>query len=468
MKKTTDFAYQAVYRYLVRLVNEAHDTSARRMPSLRQLARRLRVSISTVQNAYSLLEKEGRVRAVPKSGYYSVPADGLDLEQMLSSNVDPLLDALHRGARRPGMSLMGSDEPTVLQVQDNPLLAMERELTRQYPAPRDSGFQPFGDLELRTALAARYTCNAKEGWYADNVYIGPDLPGMLKAVIEILQLRGTCVLVESPCAWTLLRLLQSFDIKVIELSADEEGSVDLVLLDQMLKEKSVSMAFMSSALNPVRGSLRPLHNTHAIADLLNHYGVWVLENDSHGELLFTQGQSCLRDMIDPQRLLILGTFDKSLGPETPYGYLLCKAFQPQCQHYFLLRAFELPPIRQRAIARLCNSGRLDALLSDLRHSLASRMHTMTQQLDQHLSRTLRYEVPAGGCGIWAHSLHPMDMRQVFESLLAQRIVIAPGELFSLQGWHRHSLRISYAIDWAQNPEPMLVALDGACRQARLH
>ncbi|NAT36978.1 GntR family transcriptional regulator, partial [Pseudomonas syringae pv. actinidifoliorum] len=58
MKNNADFAYQAVYRYLVQLVDQGQGESALKMPSLRHLARRLRVSISTVQSAYSLLEKE--------------------------------------------------------------------------------------------------------------------------------------------------------------------------------------------------------------------------------------------------------------------------------------------------------------------------------------------------------------------------------------------------------------------------
>jgi DNA-binding transcriptional regulator YhcF (GntR family) len=73
MDQKTDFACQAVYRYIMRLVNDAQADSAKKLPSLRQLARRLRVSISTVQNAYALLEKEGRVRSAAKSGYFVVP-----------------------------------------------------------------------------------------------------------------------------------------------------------------------------------------------------------------------------------------------------------------------------------------------------------------------------------------------------------------------------------------------------------
>ena len=59
--RETDFAYQAVYRYLASLINESEGDTPIRLPSLRHLAERLNVSISTIQYAYSLLEKEGRV-----------------------------------------------------------------------------------------------------------------------------------------------------------------------------------------------------------------------------------------------------------------------------------------------------------------------------------------------------------------------------------------------------------------------
>jgi DNA-binding GntR family transcriptional regulator len=49
--RETDFAYQAVYRYLTNLINEPVSDTRVRLPSLRQLAERLSVSISTIQYA---------------------------------------------------------------------------------------------------------------------------------------------------------------------------------------------------------------------------------------------------------------------------------------------------------------------------------------------------------------------------------------------------------------------------------
>jgi DNA-binding transcriptional MocR family regulator len=49
--RDNDFVYQAVYRYLTTLIDDAGGSAAVRMPSLRQLSERLNVSISTVQYA---------------------------------------------------------------------------------------------------------------------------------------------------------------------------------------------------------------------------------------------------------------------------------------------------------------------------------------------------------------------------------------------------------------------------------
>jgi DNA-binding transcriptional MocR family regulator len=467
MKNKTDFAYHSVYRYLIRLINEIQTGSATKLPSLRLLAKRLQVSISTVQNAYSLLEKEGRVRAVPKSGYFAQPGS---LDASLSNvptREENLLQALYNSARRPGMAVLGNDEPVRVQSSESPLLVLERELIRQYPRALDPSFQPFGDIELRCALAARYTTCAERCWYPENVFIGPDLRAMLTVVLETLHLRGATVLVESPCTWTLLRLLRSFDIRVIEMPLDGAGCINLQALDQTLLMEKIGLAILPSLINPARGSVSPLHNRQGLAELLNRYRVWVLENDSHGELGFEPAGTRLRELIDPQRLIIMGAFDKILGAEAPYGYLLGKHFDVQWQHYFLLRAFFLPPIRQKAIARLCSSGRLDLHLADLRRQLETRMLDLTQRLDRYLGRLLSHERPQGGAVIWAQSVYPVNMRQVFDQLLQARIVIAPGELFSLQGLHRQNLRITYAVDDHQPLEPILQRLGEALRQSQL-
>ncbi|WP_166219604.1 PLP-dependent aminotransferase family protein [Pseudomonas atagonensis] len=436
--RESDFAYQAVYRYLQQLINEPEGDADARLPSLRQLSVRLSVSISTIQYAYSLLEKEGRVYSVAKSGYYA----RLDSRATLPSGSDDLLETLYINARRPGMCVLSADEPASLHPLEGPLLTLERVLLRQYPRPTQPLAQPCGDLELRTALAARYTTSPAHCWHADDVYIGADLRGVLEVLICVLELRHATVLVESPCDWVILQLLQASDVRVLEIPLSAEGVFDPLQLETLLETEPVRLVLLSSALNMPQGSVIPQVNLHSIAQLLARHGTWVLENDCYSELDERVAGQRLRDLLDHDRLLVFSTFEKFIGAEAPYGFVLSRELRNELQRHFLLRSFRLSPIRQRAIARLYASGRVDQHLHVLRRLLKERRTHLVQLLNQRLGDAVQIVEPQGGATVWIRSLRAVDMGQVFRDLLKQQVVIAPGELFSLQGLHMHHLRLS--------------------------
>jgi DNA-binding transcriptional MocR family regulator len=253
--RETDFAYQAVYRYLTSLISE-HATDARvRLPSLRQLAQRLNVSISTIQYAYSLLEKEGRLLV----GQIRLLRNAGAVHQHALQWRRPAGNGLQQCAT-PGTLNLSADEPASLQSLDSPLLLLERELLRQYPRQPQPSSQPCGELELRTALAARYTSSPVRCWHADDVYIGADLRGVLEILITVLCLRDATVVVESPCDWALLRLLQEACVRVIEWPVLADGELDILRLKDLLESESVRLVMVSSGLNMPRGSRAPDHN----------------------------------------------------------------------------------------------------------------------------------------------------------------------------------------------------------------
>ncbi len=439
--RETGFAYQAVYRYLTQLINESARDARVRLPSLRQLADRLSVSISTIQYAYSLLEKEGRVYSVAKSGYYAVPVSSIDT----LGNGHDLLETVYVNARSPSMLVLSADEPTLLQPLDSPLLLLERELLRQYPRQPQSSAQPCGELELRAALAARYTTSPLRCWHADDVYIGADLRGVLEILIEVLSLRHSTVVVESPCDWPVLRLFESANVKVVELAVQADGELDFDTLERTLQLHPVQLVLLSSRLNMPRASLASEDNRRAVARLLERYACWVLENDCHGELGFDPDGLRFRDLLDPDRLMVYSTFEKIIGPEAPFGYVLSRHLRMQLQRQFLLRSFRLSPIRQKAIARLYINGRIDQHLQVLRRLLKDRSVQMSQLLSERLGDALSFVEPQGGATIWVRSLRQVDVRRVFQRLLQRQVLIAPGELFSLQGLHAQHMRLSHTF-----------------------
>lgn len=453
--RETDFAYQAVYRYLTQLINAPIGEGDMRLPSLRQLAERLNVSVSTIQYAYALLEKEGRVYSVAKSGYFAQAVAAV----MPPGRGGDLLETLYVNARCPGMRVLSADDPASIQPLDSPLLMLERELIRQYPRQPQILAQPCGDLELRTLLAARYTTSATQCWHAEDVYIGADLRGVLEILIAVLELRRTTVVVESPCDWVILRLLESAEVRVLELPLLANGVLDPQRLQTLLDCEPVRLVLLSSGLNMPHGSRVPQANRMAIAQLLARHGTWVLENDCYGELADDVEAQPLRDLVDPDRLLVFSTFEKIIGVEAPYGFVLSRQWRVDLQRHFLLRAFRLSPIRQKAIARLYGSGRVDQHLPVLKRLLKERRTVLIELLRERLGDALHIVEPQGGATVWLQTARPVVMGAVFSRLLKQHVLIAPGELFSNQGLHTQNLRVS-ATGTAEDELLILVGLLG--------
>lgn len=458
--KRSEFAYQAVYRYLLELIAQLAPGSYSKLPSLRDLSRRLNVSISTVQYAYAMLEHEGRVQSVPKSGYF---ARGGEVAGQFPCDED-LLQDLQQHTRSPQMQVFNSTQS--LPALEANLLGIERQLLRQYP--RVAGcVDACGEVELRTALAARYTQSVQLYWHAEDVYLAPDLRSLFEALLAALELQGSTVLVTSPCSWRLLRILQAAGLRVIELRLDASGALDLERFASLLEREPVRMVILPSRLNSPHGSLMAPEQYPAIGDLLTRHGVWLLENDLDGEHCFVaRPQVCLRELVDPQRLLVFSSLARTVGAEAPYAYLLSRQCPQQFQRQFLARGFCLPPLRQQAVARLYAKGRIDVHLEQVRLHLRERVSHLYQQMQTCLGDHLHFQMPAGGATIWAQARALLDSRALFQRMLDQGLMIAPGELFSLQGDYRQHLRLGWPAKQAHDLQGGLSLLSEALQQAQ--
>lgn len=430
----SEFAYQAVYRYLCGLIEAVDSHPGQRLPALRVLARQLQVSIATVQAAYSLLEAQGRVYSVVKSGYYLSRATALEIA--VDASADPLLQRMNACAAQARMSLLSQPAEPGLTAA---LQRRERELWRSGPCTQLA--DPCGEAQLRRALAARYSRSPGDCWHPDQVFVAADACAVLQALVLALGLKGATVLVSVPCAWPLLYTLRASGVQVLELPLCPRGRLDLEQLTRLLKAQPVRLVVLDSRVNWPQGTLMPLGQRQALARLFALHGTWLLENDSVGELCFKPAAR-LRELIDPERLLVFASLQPILGAEGAYGYLLARHFNRELRSFFLGRAASLAPLRQQAIGQLFDSGQVDNHLQSLRASLPQRLAEMHRSLAGPLREHLDYRLPAAGRALWVRSRRPVDMRQVFEQLLARRIVIAPGELFSLQGYCRQHLLLA--------------------------
>lgn len=91
---------------------------------------------------------------------------------------------------------------------------------------------------------------------------------------------------------------------------------------------------------------------------------------------------------------------------------------------------------------------------------------MSERLDVRLEGRVTYRMPVAGASFWLQSVAAVDMRQVFQRAVAQQVVIAPGELFSLSGLHHQHLRLSHTFNGQPNLDIALDTLAQALLQAQ--
>src|SRR5512135_2887774 len=95
--ENTLLLYRSVAAGLVALIEKDTYRVGERIPSVRQMSKQQGVSISTVLQAYSLLESQGLIEARPQSGYYvrAIPKTRLPEPDTSAPGRDPSQVSLH-------------------------------------------------------------------------------------------------------------------------------------------------------------------------------------------------------------------------------------------------------------------------------------------------------------------------------------------------------------------------------------
>lgn len=416
-----EFAYRKVYRYLEALIEQAAGVGTCRLPSLRELSRRLRVSLATVQSAYSLLEEEGRVQCLPRSGYYV------------------------QGAVKDAAAAMPLQAPLPAQpMLERILLSHERRLARQRThngAPWDAP----GSARLRNAVAERYTRSSNRYWRAEDVQLAPDVQALLETLLAALAVQGGTVVVHSPCCWQVLRALARAGMRVLEVPLDTCGNPDLRALAWLLDNEPVCMLVMPSCLGMPQGRLVSPHYQQQLGQMLGQHSVWVLENDLDSEHCYSGPPNMrLRDWVDPRWLLVMGAFDAAVGSEAPYAYLL--GHDAGLAKAFAERAFRLAPLRLQALAHMLGKGEIETQLVRLRTDLQKRMQCLARELQLQFGQRVALETPEGGRTLWVRFRQPLPWADIAASLAGSALHALPGEQFSLQGRYQQCLAMAWLGD----------------------
>src|SRR5262245_5537800 len=273
--------YLKVARKLENQIEKGAFQIGDQVPSVRELSRHHRVSVSTVLQAYFWLENRGWIEAKPKSGFYvRMPPQNLSPEPATSRQVLSKPTAVDTGelvleviqaASRPGVPL-GAACPSPDRFPIHTLNSIIRRISRETPL-HSAGYQmPPGALALRQQIAKRslgFGCN----FLPQDLTITCGAMEALNLALRAIGKPGNVIATESPTYFCVLQAIESLGMNAVEIPTCSRFGMDLNALEQAIKKHRVRGCIsMTNCHNPL-GYVLSDDRKRDLVELLARYEV---------------------------------------------------------------------------------------------------------------------------------------------------------------------------------------------------
>jgi DNA-binding transcriptional MocR family regulator len=470
--KTSDQPlYQQVADRLRQLITEGTLQPGDRLPSVRKLHNQLSVSISTILEAYRVLEDQGWVQARSQSGYYvkaspSAPR-GEPQQSTIQAQDQPIEISLayrvYASKRDPNLLQLGTAVPSPDLF---PLAALNRlmaQVTRS--TAMIHGYEvPAGALTLRHEVARRLM-EAGCAINPNELIITNGATEALYLSLQAVTKPGDTVAIESPTYYNLLEILNALHLKALELPTHPQTGVSIAALESALQQQQIAACVLIPNFNNPLGSCISEENKRAIAKLVTKYKIPLIEDDIYGELNFAGTRPKAIKAYDTEGwVLYCASMSKILSPGFRIGWCAPGRYQMRVEQLKMAMNLSTATIPQLTIAAFLTNGGYDRHLRQLRRNFELQVDRMTQAIYTHFPAETKITRPRGGFILWLEFPEQFDSLVLHEEALAHDIQVAPGVMFSPSGNYRNCLRISCGLPWSERIEAAMESLGLLCKR----
>lgn len=465
--------YQRVAERIQGLVDGGTLRPGERIPSVRRLSAQLSVSVTTVLEAYRVLEDRGVIEARPQSGYYvraRHQTPPLPRKTECAPTPMPLEDGerilrIVNEAAQPGIVCLGSAVPS---HEFFPNARLNRELAR---AVREEPERALaydvveGHGELRVQIARR-AMEAGLSLTPDDIVTTGGGQSAMYLCLRAVTKPGDTVAIESPTYYGLLESLELLHLKALEIATDPETGICLDALSDALDAQPIAAcALVPNFGNPL-GHCMPSESKRRLVSLLAHHDVPLVEDDVYGDLYFgTSRPRSARAFDTDGRVLWCSSFSKTLSPGYRIGWAAPGRYRRAVTRLKFAAQVAAPTPPQMAVARFLESGGFDRHLRRLRRTYRELTLRMSGAIAAHFPEGTRVSRPQGGQVLWVEMPEAVDALALHDAAIAEGVSIAPGPIFSASGRYRNFVRINTAMPWSGEVERAVESLGRLVHEA---
>ena len=419
-----------------------------RLPSVRQLQATHRISVATAVGCYAWLERQGYVRARPKSGFYvarpprddgPAPVTATRIRGPLSVRVDGRRTA---AAAAPDMLELG---PAVVGPELLPMNRLNRSLRIALSAFTENAVRyedRRGNLRLRRQIA-RLVFRQGASCHPDEILVTSGSTEALILAIRATARPGEVVAVESPGCFEMLDALQSLHVRALEVPRVPGQGVDLASLARAARQHDVKAMIVNvTCHNPFGDIVRDEHKA-AMVRFAAERRIALIETDTFGDLVFTgERPRSLKAFDTDGTVLQCCSLAHYIAPGFNLGWMHGGRWRAEIERLKRLSNVAGAALPQLAMAEFLESGALETHLKVLRLALWRSVEAARQEILRLFPRGTRVNRPEGGFVLWIQLPEGYDGVDVQRRAAAAGINLLPGAVFSPSAQYASCIRIA--------------------------
>jgi DNA-binding transcriptional MocR family regulator len=426
-----------------------------RLPSVRHLAHKNQISVSTVTQAMRLLQDRGLVDVKPQAGYYvrhrPRPLVNNDDEREFKT---PTYVDVNNGLTRIlqansclesvqfGRAWLPDDLSPIKRLQ-----SAVSSVARCNPAV----FASPGFFDLNEPIFVRQIVRRAAEWgkiEPTEIVVTSSGTEALSLCLRMVAKAGDTIAIESPCHILMLQLIQTLGMKALEIPTHPKTGVSIEALELALSGNMVQAClFMPNASNPL-GCIMPDENKKRLVDLLAQHNVPLIENDLYGDLCFGAERPVPAKAFDTNgNVLLCSSFSKVVSSALSAGYIMAGKYAHQMVYLKALSSGPASHFNQAVLAGVINGVSYTNHLRQVRRSMIQRIAQTSDAVSRYFPAASSISEPQGGFVIWVQMPPGVCAFELHGAALQNKIAIMPGPLFSASGKFKSYLRLNCGNPW---------------------
>lgn len=436
-----------------------------RLPSVRQLSEQNKISVTTILQAYRILEDRGIIEARPQSGYYVRISPLASVEPELTS---PPLDPTHvsvadlslfilHDSQNPKLIQFGTAIPAPELLPTTKLNHILSQAIHRKDIPFNTLGTPEGWVGLRHQVARRafvYGCTLSP----DDIIITTGCMEAISLSLRAICKPGDLVAIESPSYFGILQALEAQGLRALEIPTHAHSGISLNALRFALEHHPIRACIVISNYNNPLGSCMPDENKRDLVEMLANANVPLIEDDIYGELAFSGQHPSVAKSYDTKGLVLLcSSFTKDISPSFRVGWVAPGRYKHEIELQKMALNISSTLLPQVAIAEFLENGGYDYHLRKIRRAYAQKVTQMERAIQKYFPESSQVSNPSGGFLLWVRLPENVDSLILYKEALYEGITLAPGYLFSTTDKYRNYIRLNAAY-WSYTAEKALEQL----------